>query len=737
MNITQLSEHLKDVPQNTLVGYAKSPNSVVPQFLALAEIQRRQQLQTAGAGQPPARTVAEDVLDQANPQPMQPQMQAQVPPQPQAPMAQQLPENQPGVASLPTGMPQGMAGGGIVAFASGGDAEDDEDEDIEMAKLFPQKSGINFEEMLASIPGGIRGLMNKLPQSYEATKATTATTTTAEPKLENIEGFLAKLQHLESRGRHFDSAGKILTSPKGAEGIMQVMPRTQLNPGYGVAPAQNKSPEELERVGRDYGVAMYNEFKDPKLAAMAYNWGPGNVKKWLESGRKLPIPRETIQYASNFAKGGIAHFADAGLVGPEGSPMEQYLSENPPPEQEPRRLTAAEKQAQFREKQLSKLQKSISTTAEKTTPSESTLGMRGLKTLLAPIAEAPIISSVIPAIGGALSYGATKFLENRTPEELEQLEGYGADPSGTSFAAAIINAANRQPTNSSVPALVPKSSAPPVNTTSREQAVGQNRDPYRSAPALQFNYPPQGGIGPSDTDLQRYGMPVAPKEVPIPRSKSDEYFDQLAQDIQERAAQAKEEGDMNKYLAIMQAGFAMMGGTSPYAMTNIGKGAEQGISTYGALRKQSLDTLKDIGLSRRDLAKYQAAKESATERLQEERLYRELALGQRGAMSAADLAEKARGHTIAERQHAQQNLLKIEQILGAAYDKNVNNIGKPASERDAYIYGNPLFKKAAIDSGLDLSSLGGQSGFTVIAGGKTYSFPDQASADAFKKKAGI
>ena len=80
MNIAQLSEQLKDIPQGTLVNYARDPNSVVPQFLALAEIQRRQQLQTAGARQPPARTVAEDVLDQANPPMIQ---------QPQPQMAQQ------------------------------------------------------------------------------------------------------------------------------------------------------------------------------------------------------------------------------------------------------------------------------------------------------------------------------------------------------------------------------------------------------------------------------------------------------------------------------------------------------------------------------------------------------------------------------------------------------------------------------------------------------------------------
>jgi len=81
----------------------------------------------------------------------------------------------------------------------------------------------------------------------------------------------------------------------------------------------------------------------------------------------------------------------------------------------------------------------------------------------------------------------------------------------------------------------------------------------------------------------------------------------------------------------MQAGFGMMGGTSPYAMTNIGKGAEQGVSTYGALRKQNLDTLKDIGLSRRDLAKYQASKEGAEETREQNKLYKDILAGQRGS----------------------------------------------------------------------------------------------------------
>ena len=101
---------------------------------------------------------------------------------------------------------------------------------------------------------------------------------------------------------------------------------------------------------------------------------------------------------------------------------------------------------------------------------------------------------------------------------------------------------------------------------------------------------------------------------------------------------------MNKYLAIMQAGFAMMGGQSPYAFTNIGKGAEQGISTYGALRKQTADELKDIGANRLGLAKYKAAEEGAAETRELNKTIREAGLSQKGSELERKKAEDILRH---------------------------------------------------------------------------------------------
>lgn len=81
---------------------------------------------------------------------------------------------------------------------------------------------------------------------------------------------------------------------------MQVMPETARDPGFGVRPAQNNSPEEFNRVGRDYRAAMQSRY-DNDLAKMwaAYNWGPGNLDgaiqrhgpNWMQA-----LPNETREY---------------------------------------------------------------------------------------------------------------------------------------------------------------------------------------------------------------------------------------------------------------------------------------------------------------------------------------------------------------------------------------------------------------------------------------------------------
>lgn len=85
------------------------------------------------------------------------------------------------------------------------------------------------------------------------------------------------VQMMESGGRRYGADGKLIESTKGANGEMQVLDGTNRDPGYGVTPAKDDSPEERARVGRDYLAAMVKRYGNVPQALAAYNAGPGTV----------------------------------------------------------------------------------------------------------------------------------------------------------------------------------------------------------------------------------------------------------------------------------------------------------------------------------------------------------------------------------------------------------------------------------------------------------------------------
>lgn len=96
----------------------------------------------------------------------------------------------------------------------------------------------------------------------------------------DLDRVMAITMQSESGGRRYGLDGNLLESPKGAKGEMQVLDATNYNPGFGVKPAANDTPEERARVGRDYLGAMIKRYGgDMQKAWAAYNAGPGAVDK--------------------------------------------------------------------------------------------------------------------------------------------------------------------------------------------------------------------------------------------------------------------------------------------------------------------------------------------------------------------------------------------------------------------------------------------------------------------------
>jgi hypothetical protein len=198
-----------------------------------------------------------------------------------------------GVPALQSNLPAAMAGGGIVAFAEGG-MYDEEDADEDRLDAERQAEIDNLmNEYAETFQGGI----GQLPAAEKAVPQ----------EREGIAGgdaadFVARIMHKESRGQRYGKDGKLLTSEKGAQGEMQVMPGTSRDPGFGVKPARDDSPDELARVGRDYANVLLARYKDPKIAAIAYNMGPGATDKWLMAGADVSkLPKETQGYVKGFS----------------------------------------------------------------------------------------------------------------------------------------------------------------------------------------------------------------------------------------------------------------------------------------------------------------------------------------------------------------------------------------------------------------------------------------------------
>ena len=116
--------------------------------------------------------------------------------------------------------------------------------------------------------------------------------------------LLEAVKQQESGGRRYKADGRTLlegppTKYGTAKGEMQVLDMTNRDPGFGVRPAKDDSPDERARVGRDYLAAMKKRYGDTETGLIAYNWGPGNTDKWLKKGADpAKLPKETQNYVA-------------------------------------------------------------------------------------------------------------------------------------------------------------------------------------------------------------------------------------------------------------------------------------------------------------------------------------------------------------------------------------------------------------------------------------------------------
>lgn len=147
------------------------------------------------------------------------------------------------------------------------------------------------------------------------------------------ESWIVGVMHAESRG-HTELAGRPIRSPRGAMGLMQLMPATwrSMRAAYGLG-RDPDDPRDNILAGAAYLRLMYDRFGYPGLFG-AYNAGPGRYAAYLAGRERLP--GETIAYLGGVAgRGNAAPITAAMPPGQMLFVLRRDLAEGAPSSAEP------------------------------------------------------------------------------------------------------------------------------------------------------------------------------------------------------------------------------------------------------------------------------------------------------------------------------------------------------------------------------------------------------------------
>jgi hypothetical protein len=247
--------------------------------------------------------------------PVVPQPQMQQAPQPQmqqAPQGQQYPMQMP-----PGGLPAPQAQGPVAPVAPQPQPQQSPQPQPQQAPAAPVLAPTAPNQPVQPAAQGAQP--TQIPPSTPAAPAVPIAGPTANPT------YNAML-HVESGNQDYKPDGSPMLSKTGALFAGQVMPATANQPGYGIKPAASVTPEEYNRVGREYWDAMQKRFPGEKEKAIAaYNAGEGNVHKAMDKAAQRGgdwrqyLPKETQGYLSkvSLAEGnqGASHFVNSNVNG--------------------------------------------------------------------------------------------------------------------------------------------------------------------------------------------------------------------------------------------------------------------------------------------------------------------------------------------------------------------------------------------------------------------------------------
>jgi hypothetical protein len=520
-------------------------------------------------------------------------------------------QSQQGVGGLPSGLPvEGMAGGGIVAFADGGmSGMDDEEDSYEDYMDAAHQSEVNDLLDEATQALGSRSAA-RAPEMQEAAREVRANPSVGGLEalaLEKNKGHNATerlIQHVMQKetGGLKDRANAV--SPAGAMGVMQLMPGTAKD--LGVRDPFNA--EQNIEGGVKYLAQLERKYKDPKLAAMAYNWGPGNVDKWLMAGADMSkLPRETQGYVKGLAEGGITEDDYSTIEGLEPSDLLEMA----------RRKVAESVPKREGFKAPAKNAPSLSKDAMDRLNEADLSNIPGMEAgnlyanemaripkeppQKAPTSKAGITYAPNAGMGNVTPSRYIPKESNEAPSEYQQQMGNVAGFFGDigknvlggigTLGKHLVSAPGYGFSSQSTPSVaqvakvvsqLPAGNVDLLAADAQRRAAAQRMAAQRQSP-IDEGYLSGIDIGGAGSSPANMGAPMdatsqasqAGAAAAAPVNPQQEILD-ILKARQENLGKQREQ---DRAMALLSAGLGIMGGQSPHALANIGAGAQHGIQS--------------------------------------------------------------------------------------------------------------------------------------------------------------
>ena len=119
-------------------------------------------------------------------------------------------------------------------------------------------------------------------------------------------------------------------------------------------------------------------------------------------------------------------------------------------------------------------------------------------------------------------------------------------------------------------------------------------------------FTPEAAVPPTTPMTPPTAAPAAPEPAPYKEPAADQGISDIKNLLKQRMEESGKQRRIDAYMSLLQAGLGMMGGSSPFAAVNIGQGASTGVAAQMAARKSQVADENAIltgqlGLSRAEL----------------------------------------------------------------------------------------------------------------------------------------